>query len=576
MPIKVPQIAPSTEVGGVPGAAFLDPARYGALATFGTRTAAYQLGGVAREVEQLAGEQLERGRRAAEQLRRQNIAAEADIKVEEYRRLAAEQLDLIRDDATIRPEDLATRVRERGMQIRQGLTKRLDYPESLGLIERRITHLQTNDEIQARAEGRQRSHAELIAKTDLLLNTDERDAVFGATPEIRAAGKAQGVARIAELGTTGVLPGAAASARIEAFGQQVQRGEILRDARSPDPQVRAQTVQALTEGQFPFLPPAEQLQMAQTIQAEDARREQKRTDELEKAERAKYQALMSDLYLRAEEGTLTIPEFNQAVRDNRIRREDQAAINAVLTRDPTEKERPSTQEVLHQVIFAAGSSNPTISEQQIKALHASWLAGGEGLSTKDAAAALNRVRETNEGNVRFARSMALQARSVMLQEHSQAEQNLRAGLNVPADLDKVDKTQRKVMSDAFLEFQSRSQGSGGRLPPLQAAQQVIDKYRPMLGQAANMSVQQQGQAVRFPSLPALEEARRRGDITEGEYNLERSKLNRLRKSLEDQKRFLEPQTVPGEGWGFTGFEGLRGFTERNRPGPPARRPITRP
>src|SRR4029434_3902663 len=93
MPIRIPQILPSTETGGIPGHGELDPAGYAALSTFGLRTAAAGLESISKDLDAAARAE----RIAKDELARLDIARAQS----EMRRQYAEGVDRLPERAPV-------------------------------------------------------------------------------------------------------------------------------------------------------------------------------------------------------------------------------------------------------------------------------------------------------------------------------------------------------------------------------------------------------------------------------------------------------------------------------------------
>ena len=89
--------------------------------------------------------------------------------------------------------------------------------------------------------------------------------------------------------------------------------------------------------------------MARTLQDEEERRQRQFNADAEHIQKKEYDGVISELYVRANEGDLTVPQLNQLARTHRLTREDQAALRGEIERDRADKERPSTPEVFDAV-----------------------------------------------------------------------------------------------------------------------------------------------------------------------------------------------------------------------------------
>lgn len=529
---SIPLILPNVDGGGLPPAPYLDPGRYASLSTSGLRVVA----GAASTVAEIAAEH----QRIQRTLTDEQDRVDAERAVGQFK-IKAQQNEMdVKSDLNIPADQYATQVEERNRRDREAFGKDLKSDRSRRMYERGAEGVQISSTINARAEGFKTQIAGLkVAKADERRQL-ENQAVFGATEAERNAARLQIETGIDHFLGKGFYSAEEASAARAGSAARIQEGEIRRDIRNPTK--RAGVIDGLLMGTYTALPAERQLELAQTLTAEDERRRKDQEAEDEKTRTKQYDLLMSNLYDRADKGTLGEEEFNGLVETHRIKPADQSGIRKLMRMDPNEKERPSTPHVRSSVILDVWGLRPKMTEQQIDALHESWRNGGEGLNTKDYQAAKNRWRETTEGNIRFGQSLAQQARANDLTAHQQGLQLMHVMLGIPPEAEKADPKLKKIWADAFAEYGAASRAhpeTGGKMAPHDAAMAVINKYRPILGAGIQLNVQDQRSALRFKSFPELDAALKNGSIGQGEYDNERRKLMEYRKSLEDQKKILQ-------------------------------------
>ena len=226
MPIRVPQIQPSTEGGSLPGAAYLDPIRFGALSTYGTRALGGALGDVGKEAFKVA--------EADAILKNEEMKLDVARAGNEWQRQVALDVDKLEADPHGDPRHpTSTRVTEIQRRTTAAVGKSLKFPESTPRFEATADRLATVGEINARHDARTRRHGLVVAGTDTALQADTQDAVFGPTDASRADAKTRGLGRIQTMVDLGIIGGPAASARVARFNTDIERGEILRDVRDP-------------------------------------------------------------------------------------------------------------------------------------------------------------------------------------------------------------------------------------------------------------------------------------------------------------------------------------------------------
>src|SRR4029453_5276976 len=226
MPIRIPQILPSTETGGIPGHGELDPAGYAALSTYGLRTAAAGLESIGKELDAAARAE----RIAKDELARLDIArAQSEMK-----RQYAEGVDRLQNDPTVSTEDYVARVGELGDKITEGVGRTLRDPRrSHDRFQIIAQNARTEQEIHARHFNRQRMIQDVVALTGLAGQEDRWRAVFAPTPEDQEAAVQQFHTRVTNLVDRGFITGTAGNAMRLDFERDVTLRRVPGGGRDP-------------------------------------------------------------------------------------------------------------------------------------------------------------------------------------------------------------------------------------------------------------------------------------------------------------------------------------------------------
>jgi hypothetical protein len=334
----VPQIVPSTEVGGLPGAVRLDPQEFGSLVTQGTRAWGEALGTIGKEAER-TGEALARAKTAKNLLEEEDKKLDLDRAGNDFDRQLADAIVTMKQDPSVDPETYDRVIDDRGRQIAAGVAKTLRYadPVHQTRFQRTAENALTKKVIQGKYDALEQQLARVRSETDLALQRDANQAVFGDTPEAQDAAVARANERITTLVAKKILTGPEGSARSTGFLKDVTTGRLLRDfataERDPDRgrgDARQQGLIAdLYEGKHPTLDPDVQVKLAETL---TNRREARLREEVrisDKQERALARAVAEErevvtdgFYERAARGDLGHEELNRAVRDRTITPDD--------------------------------------------------------------------------------------------------------------------------------------------------------------------------------------------------------------------------------------------------------------
>jgi hypothetical protein len=406
----------------------------------------------------------------------------------------------------LQPKDYATVYAKEIDTLADASIKGLKYPGMERQYRAMIAGYVGTQKIEALNRGIKLQHEAMVLTDGLAAREEATAAVFG-TPEERAQAFAARTSRIRSFVETGIYSGEKGAAMMQEFLGQVERGEVSRDLRDPDR--RPVIMDRLVSGGYKHIPPAEQLSMARTEQDRyDTRARQAEVD-ARREFKEEQDVIVSDLYARAGDKSLTKAEFEQWRVRWRIGREDSAAILNELERVREEKEAPSDPATLNRVTLDVHSQQPQMTEAQIKDLRAQVL-----LNRKDALAAMDRLRETRK-------ALESKGESEGMRRHAQAEQELRAALGIPTLFDKLDPAKEKAWQLALPELRRRSSMYGGKEDPLAVVESIRPRYQKMLGQDAALTEQQTGSLLRFPNPAALDAARKAGQISDGEYTSQR-------------------------------------------------------
>lgn len=157
------------------------------------------------------------------------------------------------------PEKYEEQANQAFTTLAQRAAQRLAYDESSGLFQHKLSKLQSENAIKARADGLRLEHAQTNARAVLLDRSDANAVVFGATPQERE----DALARLAERDKRLVATGARATSALPAAYADIDEAMARRDFDTPAQ--RSQVIADLTAGRYQYLPPDKQLTLRDTL-----------------------------------------------------------------------------------------------------------------------------------------------------------------------------------------------------------------------------------------------------------------------------------------------------------------------
>jgi hypothetical protein len=522
---RIPQVFAGGQIGGgiAPPRASTEMADLS-----GYQQALGQLGKAAQTFQQTSGV-----------LKDEGAKIEAELALGEMERQAADADILLRQDDTVTPDTYSKRTDENLRAIRQGVGKSIQSAEGRMLFERASEKFLTKKSIEGKYEGVKLADAQVKAGTDTLLRSDANQAVFGATPEIQEQGMQRGLARIQGLLNRRQLTGSEANDKVAGFLADVDEGQARRAAQSPAQ--RTQVIDDLVNGRFRYMKADAQLALADRLMREADVAQRKVDADLEKEIQADKEQAMTEWTQAALKGTespqVLLRQLDALTARHRIKDTEYQRLHKLLTEPSTKHQIESDEATLRAVIADTHSMRPRMSEADLNGLYDRGL-----LNVKDWKGALDRRRETLESNRR-------EGHSLLMQQHAQAEQEALKHAGVVTPFSSLDKTQEKLIPEVLTELRRRSSAyPGGQEPPLKVLEELIPQIRRTLSRDASFTIQELEKLIKYPTKAALEEARKRKEITEGFYLSERDRILRLeeaRKRKQENEEKTQQKTGPG-------------------------------
>lgn len=252
---------------------------------------------------------------------------------------------------------------------------------------------------------------------------------------------------------------------------------------------------------------------------------------VEKDEEGERKAQVDALDSQAERGQLT----RQQLEDARVMRiatgEDYRRLSKAL--DSPDKAEKSDPDVYDPVALRAHSSQLTVPEidkleRQVDRLK------GSGITTKDALALKDRLRQNRDALVTKGDSLAMR-------QHQQAEQeiNLMAGVVAGTITEKLDPVSKRVLTTFIPELRKRSNAYEGTEPPLAVLESMKPRIEAMLGSGAQDSPTQVASKLRYPQTMAPAEMKQRLDaefqantVSPGEYRAQKGYILEYDKAVQ--------------------------------------------
>lgn len=484
----------------------------GTSAGQGTAAIGENLMGVSRAFSQLGAVQAH----AAAQLRKADAQAEYDETIGLVKREFAERDIALRQagtDPDAYPQQLGAALDDLEQTAAQGMK----YPESKALLKRGVNQFRTEKLITAQYDALRIKNGMVNIREGIQQQEDATAAVHGPTVAERQAAFARGL----ERGPTGLLQdrytNEQAATMTKDFLRNVERGGARRDYDNPE--LRAGVVSTLVHGGYKHMSLEEQRDLLQKWQAQGDQEYKDQRSAIDSWFKAQKDTTVSDLFARAGAKTLPLAELEEARQDWRLSRTDYDAIKTELTK-PAE-EPASNPAILNRLDADVFSQYPKTQERHLDALRQSG-----DLNRKDYLDRKNRLRETREG-------LQQRGESRQMRDHGQAEQMGRAELGIPTLFDKLDPNKEKAWGAYLRELTDRSNAYKGQEDPLAVATEIIPRYKRLLDQDAQMTIEQIRKTIKYNTPQELEAARK--TITPGEYQAQRKLFLDMDTASEIQK-----------------------------------------
>ncbi len=271
-------------------------------------------------------------------------------------------------------------------------------------------------------------------------------------------------------------------------------------------------------------------------------REKQMEESYQKALKADQDVLVGDFDRRAQDAKSEV-ERNAVLKDLDARFEmrslpqnDYTRIRANLT---APKETPSDPVALSRYGLDAESLHPKVTMDEIDRAHEKYRNGlPGGLNYADANKIKSQLRQTMKANID-------EAKSDLVREHNQAEQELRAYLGIkPGMIERMTENINtndpiaRLYAQGLAQLRMRSALFGGQDRPLA----VISEIGPQLQRSAGVSYALQAQTIQqtllFPTRQALEQGYRSNQVSKAQYLWELRQFDLLDKIL--------PTVAPGQ------------------------------
>lgn len=185
------------------------------------------------------------------------------------------------------------------------------------------------------------------------------------------------------------------------------------------------------------------------------------------------------------------------------------------------------------VMLDVESSNPRVTEAEIDNLYQQHEKGLPGLSLPDAIKAKSQLRQTRTQQRNRAEDQALATKG---REHGQAEQELRALLNIKPDFvvqKMADDPSGRAYARLLPELRKRSYYYDGSENPLKVVESMVPRINEYLGASSRLS--SSDIKALYPDVQSLERARRENRIDQ----------DQLDSALQGYRNIPPQRTVPG-------------------------------
>lgn len=248
----------------------------------------------------------------------------------------------------------------------------------------------------------------------------------------------------------------------------------------------------------------------------------KREEDFQKAVKADTEQLIINMERDASLGKLTEQAVDLRIDMRQITdAADARRLRALAVEGPNL--RPSDPDLLSRIGLDAHSTTPNVSEMEIDRLQSLHQRGGKGINLKDAIAIKDRLRTTRN-------TLEQQGESQLVRDQNQAEQELRATLGIrPGILSEAlkDDPIARLYGAGLTELRRRSRlfqkTDGGTEEPLAVLRDLLPRLQQTAGSGAQLKITEIRGLLTFPTRQALDAARASGQISQAQYEIERSR-----------------------------------------------------
>ena len=213
----------------------------------------------------------------------------------------------------------------------------------------------------------------------------------------------------------------------------------------------------------------------------------KRLEEEAESER---KVAVTDLRSQALKGSLSIAQLDDA---KAMRQVDAAEYEHLYKLATAPNRRPSDEATLQDARLRARRQFPTISEAELRRLN---VAGK--LNDKDTDELLSFVISRGE-------DLKGEVDTQLTGRQSQAEQRLRETFGIITPFSQLDPLEQKLLNTASAELTARSKRFGGPDDPLDAVNDIIKRYKPMIDSTAQLKASQIRETLMPQARPAAGE-----------------------------------------------------------------------
>lgn len=508
---RIFRIEPSAQVGQPPSYR-ASAAEFGGLDTT-TAQAAHS-------IAQTSLHGLDTLRRVEKQLQEEDAKLDIATKMGALKTEFATREAAIRDEG-VEPKDYQARVTAALNELAQQTAGQLKYPGSAPAFQRQLAGYLAEEKIKALHTAVKLQHAQIETMDAVLSTEDANAAVFGLSQQDRQEGYARGLARIEDRVRRGIYSPDQGASKLSGFLRDVELGGVKRDWNNPE--TRGVTISNLLTGAYKHVAPEAQLTLARTLQQQAEADRTRDEAAAQKALQESQREVRLDLIQRASEKTLSIAELQRQSRQWQLHDTDYQRILGVLQAPVKEPESDAT--TLRQVIADTHSQVPRMRESDLNALK-----DAGQLNTADWKAALDRLVSTTRHNQEYGHTL-------VMQQHSQAEQELMKSLGVITPFAKLDPVQEKIIPFALRELRLRSNAyPGGTEAPLMVLDATLPRWQKALDDETRLTIEQIRKVALYPGRVELQRARDAKQISQTVYEAQRPLMDLLFDLIDKQEQ----------------------------------------